>query len=238
MKVFWIVKILMFVAMMSYNLSGVLWAKQPLVIGGTVNAGYTGFSGSWTSKTNGVLDFEWDDVTGLSVPINVLVHGAYGLNDWFSVGGVLGFGVGVDSDLGTPKYTVNGTATVPLVESVVGGFRIGPYFRFGLWGKDKGGGIAVAALFMIDSFREPQRYSFYTGSGYLYLQQKGVSVAGLALMSDIFINRYFGVNVGLVFSGLTSDGNFERVAGNKLELRAGGVGFLLGASFSVPIKFK
>ena len=83
------------------------------------------------------------------------------------------------------------------------GFAVGPYFRLGLWGADKKGGLAFAPYFALQSLRgaKTDKHDFSGSGSKTELKHESILSAGGGLHVDLFINKLVGINLGLELLG-------------------------------------
>lgn len=77
------------------------------------------------------------------------------------------------------------------------GFALGPYFRLGLWGKDKKGGLGLSPYFVFHFLRGKKEQDFANDQ---WITQAILAFGGGARV-DIFINKLIGINLGFELLG-------------------------------------
>ena len=118
------------------------------------------------------------------------------------------------------------------------GFALGPYFRLGLWGANKKGGLAFAPYFALQSLRGAKTDKHKSGGLNWELKTDGILAVGVGARVDVFITDFIGINLGfevldskLKVTPTASRGN-RRVSATKITKPLFGPAFYSGVTLS------
>ena len=188
-----------------------LWAQtadknQRGPIGITANFGVGHFDGEGEVQHNSKKVTALKDVVLHPIRIGLGVSYAHPLGKMLSLGGFVEFHLSFSSlSLGQQnvKITFKNTGIPGF------GFAVGPYFRLGLWGKDKKGGLGLSPYFVFDFLRGKKEQDFANAQ---WTTQAILAFGGGARV-DVFINQLIGINLGfeLLGSQIESANNSARL---------------------------
>ncbi|WGK68505.1 hypothetical protein P0082_08435 [Candidatus Haliotispira prima] len=166
-----------------------------------INGGLGGLSGSGEVTASGT---KVGDVTDAKLGITKIGLGAsysHPVNEMLSIGALLELRLLINKIEGKVQ---NGSFTINFSDGQVLGFGVsfGPYFRLGLWGTDKQGGLGLAPYIAINSLRGEIKGK--NASLSLEYTEEALLNIGGGLLLDIFFTNMFGIHLGLELEGTTA----------------------------------
>ncbi|MEM9424586.1 MAG: hypothetical protein AAF975_07355 [Spirochaetota bacterium] len=204
-------KILLFACVLF--VSGGLAAQERGPISVFINGGGGALIGTGSIQSSGIKTGEIKDGKMESIKIGLGASYAHPINPLLGIGVFGELRVWINRLAGKASSTGGSTFAIYTDDKDALGFGVsfGPYFRLGLWGTDKKGGIGLAPYLTINLMR--RNVVSNTPLTALNHEQKSLLGIGGGLFVDIFITKMFGVNLGL------------ELQGSKLKLESTSAGF-------------